>query len=154
MQLRAERQVIDLLCQERQTIPDGAGPLPRFAWTSARSDANDEWDHLTIDVLGLPKANKCATHLGIIGFRNGTHAKYIADIAFREDTEDGFWPMIRMIADITNINLAVIAQDKFVEHLVEINKRTAADWQRGEWTGENGRYPLACSCGPGARCVM
>ena len=93
-------------------------------------------------------------HLGIIGFRNGTHAKYIADRAFREDNEDGFRPMIRKIADITNVNLAVIAQEKFVEHLVQVNERTAADWQLSEWTGENGRYPLVYSCGPGARCVI
>jgi hypothetical protein len=137
LQLRAERRVIQLLGQERQTIPDGAEPIPSFPWTSARSDANDEWNYLTIDVLRLPKANKCATHLGIIGFRNGTHAKYIADRAFRADTEEGFLPMISKIANITNINLAVIAQDKFVEHLIEINERTSADWQRGEWTGEN-----------------
>ena len=63
----------------RQMLPDGEEPLPRFPWTSAQSDASDGWDHSTIDVLGLPKANKCATHLGIIGFRNGTHGKYIAD---------------------------------------------------------------------------
>ncbi len=154
LQLRAEQRVIQLLGQERQTIPYGAELIPRFPWTSARSDANDGWHHLTIDVLRLPKANKCATHLGIIGFRNGTHAKYIADRAFREDTEEGFRPMIRKIADITNINLAVIAQDKFVEHLIEINERTAADWQRGEWTGENRQYPLAYSLGPGGRYVM
>ncbi len=35
--------------------------------------------------------------------------------------------MIRKIADITNVDLAVIAQDKSVEHLVAINERTAAD---------------------------
>ena len=154
MQLRGDRRVINLLCQERLTLPDGVEPLPRFPWTSARSDANDGWDHLTIDVLGLPKANKCATHLGIIGFRNGTHAKYITDRAFREDILDGFRPMIRKIADITNINLAVIAQDKFVEHLVAIDERAAAEWQQLEWTGENGRYPLAYSSGPGARYVL
>ncbi len=58
--------------------------------------------------------------------------------------------MIRKIADITNVNLAVIAQEKFVEHLqvVDINERTAADWQRSEWTGEHGLYPLAYSCCP------
>ena len=61
-------------------------------------------------------------HLGIIGSRNGTHAKYIADRAFREDNEDGFRPMIRKIADITNVNLAVKAQEKFVEHLVDIDE--------------------------------
>ena len=43
--------------------------------------------------------------------------------------------MIHKIADITNVNLAVIAQEKFVEHLVDINERTAADWQQSEWTG-------------------
>ncbi len=64
--------------------------------------------------------------------------------------------MICKIADIMNINLAVIAQDKFVEHLIEINERTAADWQRGEWTGDNEQYPLAYSksLGPGGRYVM
>ena len=56
--------------------------------------------------------------------------------------------MICKIADITNVNLAVKAQEKFVEHLVDINERTAADWQRSEWTGEHGLYPLAYSCGP------
>ena len=101
MQLKAERRVIDLLCQERIQHAAGAEPLPTFPWTSSRSDANDGWGHLTIDVLGLPKANKCTTHLGIIGFRNGTHAKYIADRAFREDNEDRFRSMIRKIADIT-----------------------------------------------------
>ena len=128
--------------------------MPKFPWTLSRSDANDGWDHLSINMVGLPKANKCSTHLGIIGFRNGTHAKYITDRAFREDNEDGFRPMICKIADITNVNLAVIAQEKFVEHLVEINERTAADWQLREWTGENGLYPLAYSCGPEARCVI
>ena len=61
--------------------------------------------------------------------------------------------MLRTRFDITNVNLAVIAQEKFVEHLVDINERTAADWQQSEWIGENGRYPLAYSSGPGARCV-
>ena len=50
-------------------------------------------------------------------------------------TLHGFRPMIHKIADITNVNLAAIAQEKFVEHLVEINERTAADWQLSEWTG-------------------
>jgi hypothetical protein len=83
--------------------------------------------------------------------RNSTHAKYIQDRAFHEDTDEGFRPMIRQIAELTNVNLVVIAQDKFVEHLSAINEPRAAEWMRDEWSGENGRYPLEYSLGPGGR---
>ena len=127
--------------------------LPRFPWTSSRSDFNFGWDDLTVNILGLERANTCTTHLGIIGFRNGTHAKYILNREFREDNEEGFRPMIRKIADLTNTQLVAIAQEKFVEHLFEIQESDAAVWQRGEWSlpGQGGRYPLAFSMGPGGR---
>ena len=50
---------------------------------------------MTVELTGMKEgANSCATHLGPIGFKNGTHAKYIESREFREDNEKGFRPCV------------------------------------------------------------
>ena len=62
---------------------------------------------MTVELLGMKAgANSCSTHLGPIGFKNGTHAKYIQSREFREDNEKGFRPCVKAIADLTNVNAA------------------------------------------------
>ena len=59
---------------------------------------------MTVELMGMKEgANSCATHLGPIGFKNGTHAKYIESREFREDNEKGFRPCVKVIADLTNV---------------------------------------------------
>jgi hypothetical protein len=70
---------------------------------------------MTIELLEMPDgANSCTTHLGPIVFKNGTHAKYIDNQDFLEDTEKGFRERTKAIVDLTNVNAAVIAQEKLV----------------------------------------
>jgi hypothetical protein len=83
---------------------------------------------------------------------SGTHAKYIDSREFREDNEKGFRPCIKAIADLTNINAAVVAQEKLVVMLRDMGEMWAAIWMEGEWTRlKEGRYPIAFSLGPGGR---
>ncbi len=90
--------------------------------------------------------------IGPIGFKNGTHAKYIESREFREDTEKGFRPCVKAIADLTNVNAAVVAQEKLVAMLRDMGEERAAVWMEDEWTGtKEGLYPLAFSGGPGGR---
>ena len=108
---------------------------------------------MTVELMGMKEgANSCATHLGPIGFKNGTHAKYIESQEFREDNEKGFRPCVKAIADLTNVNAAVVAQEKLVAMLRDMGEERAAVWMEDEWTGTTeGRYPLAFSGGPGGR---
>ncbi len=112
---------------------------------------------MTVDVMQIKEwANSCTTHLGPIGYKNGTHAKYIDSRDFREDNEKGFRPCIKAIlaaiADLTNINAAVVAQEKLVVMLHNMGETLAAIWMEDEWTGlKEGRYPIAFSLGPGGR---
>ncbi len=108
---------------------------------------------MTVELLGIKAgANSCSTHLGPIWFKNGTHAKYIQSREFKEDNEKGFRPWVKAIADLTNVNAAVVAQEKLVAMLSDMGEELAADWMESEWTGpKEGRYPLAFSEGPGGR---
>ena len=108
---------------------------------------------MTVELLGIEAgANSCTTHLGPIGFRNGTHAKYIQSRGFREDNQKGFRPCVKAIADLTNVNAAVVEQEKLVAMLRDMGEERAADWMEDEWTGlKEGQYPLAFSPGPGGR---
>mmetsp|Transcript_52048 Transcript_52048/g.108704 ORF Transcript_52048/g.108704 Transcript_52048/m.108704 type:complete len:242 (-) Transcript_52048:1056-1781(-) len=145
--MREERSIVDFLSLDRSPCSQGMDPLPVFPWTSTRSDFNPGWQDLTTSVIGLDRANTCATHLGIIGYRNGTHAKYIESREFREDNDEGFRPMIRKIADLTNIQHVVIAQRKFVQHLESINEFRAAAWIRDTWLESGGgtlEHTLLC----------
>ena len=80
--------------------------------------------------LGLERANSCSTHLGIIGFRNCTHSKYI-----RKFRVDSFRPIIR------KIQLIAIAQKKLVEQLFEKHDSNAGVWQRDEWSHRDTSWP-------------
>ncbi len=69
--LSGERPVIDVFLQ-------GGGRLPKYQWTSTQSDKNGGWNTMTEELLEMQEgANLCAMHLGLIGFKTGTHAKYI-----------------------------------------------------------------------------
>ncbi len=53
---------------------------------------------MTVELLGMKAgANSCSKHLGPIGFKNGTHAKYIQSREFREDNEKGFRPCVKTL---------------------------------------------------------
>ncbi len=108
---------------------------------------------MTVELLGIEAgANSCTTHLGPIGFKNGTHAKYIQSQEFREDNKKGFRLCVKAIADLTNVNTAVVAQEKLVVMLCNMGEELEADWMEDEWTGlKEGQYPLAFSLGPGGR---
>jgi hypothetical protein len=144
--LLAERGNIDEFLQS-------GGRLPKYPRTSTRSDKNGGWDVMTVDVLQIKEgANSCTTHLEPIGYKNGTHAKYIDSREFRDYNEKGFRPCIKSIADLTNINAAVVAQEQLVVMLRDMGETRAAIWMEDEWTGlKEGRYPIAFSLGPGGR---
>jgi hypothetical protein len=65
----------------------------------------------------------------------GTSTKYIDSREFREDNEQGFRPCIKAIADLTNMNAAVVAQEKLVGMLRDMGEMRAAIWMEDEWTG-------------------
>jgi hypothetical protein len=71
---------------------------------------------MTTDILCITAVNSGSIHLGIIGYRNGIYAMYIASQDFGEDSEDDFRPLLHKITDLTNVNLVVtvIAQKTFV----------------------------------------
>ncbi len=108
---------------------------------------------MTVEFLGMKAgANSCSTNLGQIRFKNGTHAKYIQSLEFREDNKEGFRQCFKKIADLTNVNAAVVAQEKLVAKLQDMGEELAAYWMEDEWTGpKEGQYPLAFSKGPGGR---
>jgi hypothetical protein len=65
---------------------------------------------------------------------------------FREDNEKGFRPCVKAIADLTNVNAAVVAQEKLLVMLRDMGEERAADWIEDEWTSpKEGQYPLAFS---------
>ena len=155
--MRKERSIIDFLSLDRSTCSQAMDPVPVFPWmlTRSESDFNPGWQDLTTSLIGLDRANTCATHLGIIGYRNGTHAKYTESREFCENNDEGFRPMICKIADLTNIQLVVIAQRKFVQHLESINEFRAATWIRDTWSESGGgTYPLAYFLSPGGRSLV
>jgi hypothetical protein len=133
----------------------GGGLLPKYQWTSTLSDKNGGWNTMTVELLGIAAgANTCTPHLGPIGFKNGTHPKYIDSQDFRKDNEKGFRQCFKAIADltVTNIDVVVFAQEKLVGMLRDIGEARAAYRMEDEWTGlKEGRYPIAFSQGPGGR---
>ena len=155
-QLRVDKDVSMFLLAERDIIHEflrGCGRLPKYQRTSMRSDKNGGWNSMTVELLGIEAgANLCTTHLGPIGFRNGTHAKCIQSRDFREDNEKGFRPCIKAMADLTNIKAVVVAQEKLVAMLRDMGETQAANWMKDEWTGlKEARHPLVFSQGPGGR---
>ncbi len=98
--------IINFLSQDRHDVGESLE-------LEEASDFNYGWDDLTVTILGLEQANTCSTHLGIIGYRNGTvctHTKYIQNREYQEDNKEGFRPMISKIADLTNTQLVVIGK--------------------------------------------
>ena len=104
-----------------------------------------------------------------IGQLNGTHRKYIRNEDFIKDEEEGFTKCIQFISRQTNENFVEVLQDKLIEKLEMMGEDRAVKWVQGtlvyvvvlyfyvtacdteNWSGDNGRYTLAHSKGPGGR---
>jgi len=139
-----------------------------FWWESSRGDHGKGFRKFSFEDLGFV-ANNCVTHFAKMGELNGTHRKYIKNEAFLKDEEDGFKMCIMFISRQTNENFVEVLQDKLIEKLELMGEDKAVTWIKGlcctldalrivltashadNWSGDNGRYTLAHSKGPGGR---
>ncbi len=143
VQLKAQRSVIDLLCQERIMLPDGAVPLPIFLGPRQGLMQTMDWTiwPLMCNVCRRPTSAPPILEWfdSGMGHTPSTLQTEPSERTMKTACVPWFTRSLTSQMSIQQLIPAVIAQDKFVGHLGEINERTAADWQRGEWTGENGR---------------
>ena len=87
------------------------GVLRVVPWTGAIGDYNAGWQAFVRAVFGF-LADVCYTHCGPVGANNGTHAKHLANKAFRKGR---FLDLLYAISRLTNEHVAKIARSRLVD---------------------------------------